>query len=345
MRTPIARALSLATLISASCLAAAAAGAQSYRVAATHVIGGDGGWDYIALDTAGHRLFIARQDRVLVVDETSGVLLGTIPGFKRAHGIAFDYAAQRGFATSGEDSSVIVFSLDKLLPITRTVADDDADAILFDPATKHIYTMNGDAGTASVIDPASGGRVGNIVLGGKPEYAVSDRHGMLYANLEDKAEIVAIDAAAKKVVRRWSIAPCESPTGLAIDELHHRLFSGCRNRMIAVSDASAGKLVTTVAAGAGIDANRFDPATQLAFSSNGDGTMTVVHEDSPDKYSVVQNVPTMQGARTMELDAKSHRAYTVTAKLGTRPTYPTKDNPQRRAPVLPGTFSLIVLER
>jgi YVTN family beta-propeller protein len=325
--------------------AAPAATAQSYRVAETHILGGDGGWDYVALDTARHRLFIARQDRVLVVDEKSGALLGQIAGFKRAHGIAFDYAGHRGFATSGEDSSVVVFNLDKLSVLTRTIADDDADAILFDPATKHIFTMNGDAGTASVINPANGNRIASIPLGGKPEYAVSDGHGLLYANLEDKAEIVVIDAAAKTVLRRWSIAPCESPTGLAYDAAHHRLFSGCRNKMIAVSDARAGKLVTTVAAGAGIDANRFDPATQLVFSSNGDGSLTVVHEDAPDKYRVVQTVQTLQGARTMELDPTTHRVYTVSAKMGTQPTYPTKDNPQRRAPVLPGTFSLIVLER
>lgn len=345
MRHSFVLARSVAALIVAIALTASSSAAQDYRVAATHVIGGDGGWDYVALDSVGHHLFIARNDRVLVVDEASGKLVGEIPGFKRAHGVAFDYAARRGFATSGEDSSVVVFNLDNLAVVKRTHADDDADAILFDPATKHVFTMNGDAGTSSVIDPATGARVASIPLGGKPEFGVSDGHGHVYANLEDKAEIVEIDAAAKTVVRHWSIAPCESPTGLAIDVEHHRLFSGCRNKMIAISDASAGKLVTTVAAGSGIDANRFDPGTQLAFSSNGDGSITVVHEDSPSSYRVIQTVSTMPGARTMEFDGKTHRLYTVSAKMGPQPAAPTKDNPRRRPPVLPGTFSLIVLER
>ena len=345
MRQSLALVRQVAALIVALGITAASSGAQSYRVAATHLIGGDGGWDYVALDTVGRRLFIARNDRVLMVDEASGKLLGEIPGFKRAHGIAFDYAARRGFATSGEDSSVVVFNLDGLAVIKRVHADDDADAILFDPATKRVFTMNGDAGTSSVIDPTTGTRIASIPLGGKPEYGVSDGHGRVFINLEDKAEIVEIDAARKTVVRHWSIAPCESPTGLAIDVEHRRLFSGCRNKMIAISDASAGTLVTTTAAGSGIDANRFDPGTQLAFSSNGDGSITVVHEDSPGSYRVIQTVTTMPGARTMELDTRTHRMYTVTAKMGPQPAAPTKDNPRRRPPVLSGTFSLIVLER
>ena len=345
MRQSLALVRQVAALIVALGITAASSGAQSYRVAATHLIGGDGGWDYVALDTVGRRLFIARNDRVLVVDEASGKLLGEIPGFKRAHGVAFDYTARRGFATSGEDSSVVVFNLDGLAVIKRVHADDDADAILFDPATKHVFTMNGDAGTSSVIDPTTGTRIASIPLGGKPEYGVSDGHGRVFINLEDKAEIVEIDAARKTVVRHWSIAPCESPTGLAIDVEHRRLLSGCRNKMIAISDASAGTLVTTAAAGSGIDANRFDPGTQLAFSSNGDGSITVVHEDSPSSYRVMQTVTTMPGARTMELDARTHRLYTVTAKMGPQPAAPTKDNPRRRPPVLSGTFSLIVLER
>jgi YVTN family beta-propeller protein len=345
MRSHISTARALSTLCLTLVLGAASAGAQNYHVAATDVVGGEGGWDYVALDTAGHRLFVARQDRVIVVDPASGKVLGEISGFKRAHGVAFDYAKGLGFGTSGSDSSVIVFDMKKLHVIKRIAADDDADAIFFDPATKHIFTMNGDAGTSSVIDPVAGTRIANIQLGGKPEFGVSDGHGHVYANLEDKAEIAEIDPRAMKVVRHWSIAPCESPTGLAIDEQHHRLFSGCRNKMIAVSDASTGKLVTTVAAGAGIDANRFDQGTQLVFSSNGEGSITVVHEDAPDKYTVVQTVPTMEGARTMELDNATHRLYTVSSKFGPQPAAATKDNPRRRPPMLPGTFSLIVLEK
>lgn len=344
MRQYLVLARGAATVILALATAAAPLSAQHYHVAATYVLGGDGGWDYLALDTVGHRLFISRQDRLMVVDEASGKLLHEIPGFKRSHGIAFDYESHRGFATSGEDSSVVVFDLNTLAVITRVKADDDADAIFFDPATRRIFTMNGDAGTSSVIDPVKAERIGNIPLGGKPEFGVSDGHGHVYANLEDKAEIAEIDPKAMTVVRHWSIAPCQSPTGLAVDVQHHRLFSGCRNKMIAVSDASAGKLVTTVTAGAGIDANRFDAGTQLAFSSNGEGSITVVHEDAPGKYTVAQTVQTMQGARTMEVDLKTHRLFTASAKFGPRPDS-TKENPRRRPPMLPGTFSLMMLER
>ena len=319
------------------------AAAQSYHVARTFPLGGDGGWDYIALDTAGHRLFIARQDRIMVVSEDSGRVLGEIPGLNRAHGVAFDYASGHGFATSGADSAVTMFDLRTLAVLGRTTAAVDDDAVLYDPATRHVFTMNGDAGSSSVIDPVTGRRIGTVDLGGKPEFGVSAGDGKLYANIEDKNEVVEVDAAAMRVVRRWSIAPCEAPTGLAIDRAHHRLFSVCRSGVMAVSDAAAGRLVTTVPIGRGVDAARFDPGTQLAFASNGDGTLTVVHEDAPDRYSVVATVPTKQGARTMEIDLATHRVFTVSADFGPAPA-PTAERPRPRPPVLPGTFALLVLE-
>ncbi|HWC73729.1 MAG TPA: hypothetical protein VG454_07300, partial [Gemmatimonadales bacterium] len=247
----------------------ATVGAQTYHVTKTYMLGGDGGWDYIALDTVGHRLFVARQTRVMVIDPESGKLLAEIPGLNRAHGVAFSYATGRGFATSGGDSSVVIFDLKSLQVLGRTTAAVDADAVLFDAATKRIYTFNGDAGSSSVIDPASGQRVGSIDLGGKPEFAVSNGDGKLFVNLEDSSMVAEIDPAAMKVTRRWSLAPCQSPSGLAIDRAHNRLFSGCRNQVMAISDASAGKLLTTVPIGQGVDACRFDPGTQLAFASNG----------------------------------------------------------------------------
>lgn len=320
------------------------AGAQSYHVTHTYTLGGDGGWDYISLDTVGHRLFVARSDRVMVIDPSSGKLLAEIPGLNRAHGIAFDYADNRGFASSGGDSSVVIFDLKTLQVTGRTIAAPDADAILFDPATKRIFTFNGDSRSSSVLDAASGKKIGTIDLGGGPEFGVSAGDGKLYVNLEDSSAIDEIDASAMKVLRRWPLAPCQSPSGLAIDREHHRLFSGCHNQVMAVSDAQAGKVVASVPIGQGVDANRFDPGTELAFASTGDGNITVVHEDGPDKYTVVANVPTKRGARTMEVDPSSHVVYTVTADFGPPPA-PTAERPRPRPTILPGTFTLLVLER
>jgi DNA-binding beta-propeller fold protein YncE len=318
--------------------------AQSYHITHTYTLGGDGGWDYIALDTVGHRLFVARQDRVMVIDPATGKVLAEIPGLNRAHGIAFDYADGKGFATSGGDSSVVIFDLKTLQVTGRTIAAPDADAVLFDPATKRIFTFNGDSRSSSVIDAASGQKIGTIDLGAGPEFGVSAWDGKLYVNLEDSSALEEIDASAMKVLRRWPLAPCQSPSGLAIDREHHRLFSGCHNQVMAISDAQAGKVVATVPIGQGVDANRFDPGTQLAFASTGDGNITVVHEETPDKYSVVDNVATKRGARTMEVDLASHAVYTVSADFGPPPA-PTADRPRPRPPILPGTFVLLVLER
>lgn len=333
----------VSVVIAALAAAALPARAQSYHVTATYKLGGDGGWDYLTLDTVGHRLFIARQDRIMVVDEATGALLGEIRGFNRAHGVAFAYRSGHGFATSGGDSAVRMFDLKTLAVLGKTVAANDDDGILFDPATGHIFTMNGDAGSSSVLDARTGKLLGSIDLGGKPEFGVSAANGKLYINLEDKSEVVEVDARRMRVLRHWSIAPCESPSGLAIDRAHHRLFSGCRNGLMGVSDAVAGRLVTTVPIGRGVDANRFDPATQLAFASNGDGTLTVIHEDAPDKYTVVSNAATKQGARTMEIDLASHHVFTVTADFGPAPA-PTPERPRPRPTIVPGTFSLLVLE-
>jgi len=339
MRTHI---LMLSTVL----LTGATAGlqSQSYHVTHTYTLGGDGGWDYLSLDTVGHRLFVARQDRVMVMDPANGKLLAEIPGLNRAHGIAFDYADGKGFATSGGDSSVVIFDLKTLQVTGRTIAAPDADAVLFDPVTKRIFTFNGDSRSSSVIDAASGKKIGTIDLGGGPEFAVSAGDGKLYVNLEDSSAIDEVDAATMKVLRRWPLAPCQSPSGLAIDRAHHRLFSGCHNKVMAISDAQAGKVITTVPIGEGVDANRFDPGTQLAFASTGDGTITVVHEDGPDTYRVVTNVATKRGARTMEVDLATHVVYTVSADFGSPPA-PTPDRPRPRPSIVPGTFALLVLER
>jgi YVTN family beta-propeller protein len=305
---PLAAALLTIATVSAQVLA--------YHVVNTYPLGGSGSWDYLAFDAQGHRIFIARSNRMMVVDASTGKLIGEIPGLKGAHGVAFSYANNRGFATEGSGATVAMFDLKTLQVISRIPAAEDADGILFDPASKHIFTMNGDANSSSVIDPATGTRIGTIPLGGKPEFGVTAGDGKLYANITNTGEVVEIDAAAMKVIRRWPVAPCASSTGLSIDVAHKRLFSVCRNKFLAVSDIVAGKLVMTLPIGSGVDASEFDPATELVFASNGDGTMTVVHEDTPDKYTVVATVPTGTGAKTMTLDPQTHRVYLATSTGG-----------------------------
>jgi DNA-binding beta-propeller fold protein YncE len=325
-------------------IAGAQTSAAGYHVTQRLPLGGDGGWDYIAVDTARGRLFLTRSDRVMVVDQASGKLVGEITGLNRGHGVAFDYTTNHGFATSGADSTVTMFDLGTLAVLKRTIAAVDDDAVLYDPASKRVFTMNGDAGSASVLDPASGQRVGSIDLGGKPEFGVTDGAGKLYINIEDKSEVVEVDPVALKVTRRWSIAPCEEPSGLAIDVANRRLFSVCGNKQMAVSDITSGKLVTTLPIGAGVDGAAFDAASGNAFASNGEGTVTVVHEDSPGTFRVASTVPTMTGARTIAVDPKSHRVYTVGARFGPMPAAAAGSTGRRRPPMVPGSFTLVVLE-
>lgn len=331
-------------------LAAASLGAQNAPTSTYHVtrrlpLGGEGGWDYLTVDTARARVFITRSDRVMVVDESSGKLLGEIAGLNRGHGVALDYSTNHGFATSGADSTVVMFDLATLAVLKRTTAAVDADAVLYDPASKHVFSFNGDANSATVLDAATGDRVGTIPLGGKPEFGVTDRAGRVYVNIEDRAEIVEIDPAAMKVLRRWSIAPCEEPTGLALDAPHHRLFSVCGNALLAVSDIARGAVVTTQPIGRGVDGAGFDATTGDVFASAGEGKLTVVHEDGPDHYRVVSTVATMPGARTMTVDPKSHRVYTVSARFAPQPSTAPAGAPRRRPPAIPGSFTLLELER
>ena len=327
-----------------SSTASAQSGVPSYHVAREIKLGGDGRWDYITIDTAQNRLFIARQTRIMVVDEASGKLLGEIPGIDGAHGVALDHRTGHGFATAGRSGSVTMFDLKTLKVLGTHPAADDADAILYDPVSRKVFTFNGDANSASVINPVSGKSAGTISLGGKPEFGVSAGDGKLYVNIEDKGEVAEIDAKEQRVLRRWSLGSCTEPTGLAIDRVHHRLFSGCHSKVMAISDAETGKLITTVPIGAGVDGDAFDPTTELAFSSNGEGTLTMVHEDNPTRFREVATVSTRKGARTMALDPRSHRIYTVTADLGAAPPA-TEQDPHPRPPVVPGTFALLVLER
>jgi len=316
----------------------------AYRVTRSITLCGDGRWDYVTVDSVGHRLFIARQTRVMVVDPASGKLLGEIPGLDGAHGTALVYALGRGFATSGHDGMVTMFDLRSLQVLSRIKAADDADAVLYDPASRRVFTFNGDPGTSTVIDPKSGKVVGSITLGGKPEFGVADGAGKLYVNLEDKAEIAEIDPFKLQVIRHWPLAGCEEPTGLAIDRAHGLLFSGCHSKVMAISDARAGRTVAQVPIGEGVDGCAFDAGTALAFASNGDGTITVVHEDGQASFHVVSTATTRRGARTMALDERTHQLYTVTAEFGETPA-PTPSEPRPRPALVPGTFALLELDR
>lgn len=323
---------------------AAAAATPAYHVAKTYDLGGDGFWDYVTFDPETDRLFIGRNDRIMVVDAGSGKLLGEVHGLQRAHGVAIDHAHGRGFATSGGDAMLVIFDLKTLQVLGKTKVDEDDDAIQFDPASGHVFTFNGDAHSASVIDPATGKLIGTVDLGAKPEFGVPDGRGKLFVNLESTSEIAEIDAATMKVTRRWPLAPCQSPSGLAIDAAHHVLFSVCRNRVMAISDAESGKVIAHVPIGPGADAARYDAGTGLAFASTGgDGAITVVHEDSPTKFRVVQTVKTQPGARTMGLDPATHRLFTVTASFKPRPK--TTGRRRRFPEIIPGSFKLIVLEQ
>jgi DNA-binding beta-propeller fold protein YncE len=313
---------------------------SSYRVTHTYALGGDGSWDYVVPDSPNHRLFIARQNRVMVVDEDSGTLLGEVIGIQGAHGTAVANGTGHGFATSGNDQSVVMFDLNTFEVLGRIPAAEDADAIVYDSASNRIFTLNGDAHSSTVIDPRAGTLITNIPLGGKPEYGASAGDGKVYANLTDTSEVVEIDATTATVARRWSTAPCKQPVAMAIDSAHHRLFSGCRSGVMAVSDYQAGRVVATVPIGAGVDGAGFDAASGNAFASNADGTLTVIHQDTNDQYHVVDTVQTPTGSRNMGLDPTSHRVYVVSAKFG-----PVPASGRGRGPVLPGSFALMTIER
>ena len=322
----------------------AGAGDTHYQVTHTFVLGGDGRWDYVTPDPGRHRVFIARQNRVMVVDVRDGKLMGEVTGIHGAHGVALVAKANRGFATSGNDSSVVVFDATTFHEQGRIRAAEDADAIVYDPASKRVFTFNGDAHSSTVVDPGPATLVTNIALGGKPESGVAAGGGKLYVNIVDNGEVVEIDGKSLTVTRRWPTAPCAQPVAMAIDTKHHRLFSGCRSGVLAVSDYQSGKVVATAPIGAGVDGAAFDPATGDVFASNADGTLTVIHQDSPDQYHVVENVKTAPGGRNMGLDPTTHRVYVVSARFGPAPADSTADNPRRRPPVIPGSFMMMVVE-
>ena len=319
--------------------------AGTYHIVKEIPAGGEGGWDYLTVDTAAHRLYISRSTHVMVVDTDRDSVIADIPNTPGVHGIALAPSLGKGFTSNGRDSTVTVFDL-KTYTATATVkvTGRNPDAIMYEPVSGRVFTFNGGSANATAIDARTNAVVGTVDIGGKPEFARSDAAGRVYVNNEDKSEIVVFDAKTLAVLAHWPLAPCEEPSGLAMDRTGMRLFSGCSNKLMAVVDMASGKVVTTLPIGDGVDANAFDPATKLAFSSNGDGTLTVYHADDPSHFSLVGTVTTRRGARTMALDERTHKIYTVSAQFGPPPA-PTADRPRPRPPMLPGSFVILVLDR
>jgi YVTN family beta-propeller protein len=316
----------------------------AWHVAQRHVIGGSGGWDYLAFEPDTPRLYISQADRVVVLDIALGQPVGEIDGLSGVHGIAFAPALHRGFISNGKADSVSVFD-PATRKITQTIAvgAHNPDSILYDPYSKRVFTFNGHSSNASVIDAGSGKLLGHIALPGKPEFAVSNGHGRIFDNIESTSQLVAIDPVAMQVTATWPLQGCVEPSGLAIDLLHQRLFSVCDNKVMAVTDATTGRQVARIPIGAGPDAVRYDVRRALVFSSNGgDGTLTVVHQDDADHYRVLTTVPTQISARTMALDENSGHVFVAAAKFGPAPK-PTADHPRPRGGVLPGSFTVIEL--
>lgn len=331
--------------IIAICLVAPAFGQTGgYHVVDSLVLGGDTGWDYLIVDTTAHRVYVSRGTHVQVVDIDKLAVVGDIAPTPGVHGIALAQSFGRGYISNGRDSSVTVFDL-KTLQVISTIHIDarNPDAIMYDPISHRVFTFNGGSGTSTAIDAATNAVVGTVPLDGKPEFAVEDG-GRIFANIEDKSEIVAFNASTLKVIYRNSIAPGEEPSGLAIDRAHHELFSVCGNKMMMVLDEITGKVLAHVPIGGGVDAAAFDPRTGLAFSSNGEGNLTVVKTDGGTSYSVLETVPTRRGARTVALDETTHRLYTVTAKFGPPPAS-TAERPRPRPTIVPGSVALYVIGR
>jgi YVTN family beta-propeller protein len=313
-----------------------------YQVKQKYVLAGDGGWDYLTFDAAGKRLFISRGTHVMVVDPYKGAVVGDIPDTGGVHGIAIAQDLGKGFTSNGRENTVTVFDLKTLKQTAKIkIEGQNPDAILYDPSSKRVFTFNGRSNNATVIDATNNTVVGDIPLDGKPEFGVADGKGGVFVNIEDKSEVTSIDAKKATVIKSWPLAPCEEPSGLAMDQKHRRLFAGCHNKMMAVMDADSGKVIATPAIGDGVDANGFDADKQLAFSSNGDGTLTVVHEDAPDKFTVVENAETQRTARTMALDTTNHDVYLVAAEIVEAP--PAKEGERPRRTMKPGTFTLLVV--
>jgi YVTN family beta-propeller protein len=324
-----------------SVVAALAAPGPGYKIVNTFKVGGDGGWDYLTADSASRRLYISRAAHMIVLDLDSGKTVGDIADTPGIHGIALAPEMGRGFTSNGREGTVSIIDLKTLASTGKVKVGENPDAIIYDATTKRVFAFNGRSQDSTAIDATSGKVVGTVRLDGKPEFAVSDGQGGVFVNIENKNELAAIDAAKLTVKSKWPLAPCESPSALAMDTQHRRLFVGCDNKMMAVVNADNGKVLTTLPIGDGVDAAAYDEETGLVFASCGEGVLTVLREESPDKFSVAENVPTQKGARTLALDSKTHNVFLATAQFG--PTPPaTPENPHPHN-ILPNSFAILVV--
>jgi DNA-binding beta-propeller fold protein YncE len=320
--------------------------AADYTVSRSFTLGGSGGWDYLALEASGARLFISRTDRVDVVETVSGKVIGSIANTQGVHGIAFAPALLRGFTSNGHSNTVSVFELDTLRVIHEIpVSGKKPDAILYEPRRNFLITANGDSDNLSIIDAGTLQLAADVPLPGPPEFMATDGTGMVYVNIEnDPGRIVAVDAKTLAVKGNWPLPGCSKPTGLALDAAHHRLFSVCENQVMAVTDSVSGRQIARITIGRGPDAAVFDAELGLVFSSNGlDGTLTVIHEDSPDEYRVIASVTTLVSARTMALDPATHKIYLAAARLAETPPA-TAEQPHAPPGMVPDSFSILVAQ-
>jgi len=312
---------------------------SNYKIARKIPVGGEGGWDYITVDGAASRIYASHATTAVVVDIKTGNITGSIPDTKGIHGIALAQEINRGYTSNGRDSSVTIFDLTTLKTIQiLKVTGANPDCIMFDPFSKKIFTFNGRSSNASVIDIKTNKVVATIPLDGKPEFAASDGKGNIFVNIEDKSVINVIDSKDFKLIHNWSIAPGEEPSGLALDNETHRLFSVCSNKMMVVTDAQTGKVITTLPIGDRCDGVAFDPAKKLIYSSNGEGTITVMQEVNANTFKVLETVQTMPGAKTIAVDKITHHLYLPTAEFG------VAAQGQRRPPILPNTFMVLDIE-
>ena len=314
---------------------------SNYRIVNKIHIDGNGGWDYITMDEAASRLYVSHGNEMNVVDITTNKVIGTIPDTKGVHGIALAKDLDKGFISNGRDTSVTIIDLKTLKFIAKVkVTGNNPDAIIYDPLSHKVFTFNGRSSNSTVIDAKTNKVIGTIKLTGKPEFPVNDLAGKIYVNIEDKNSISVINVNTLKVEHTWSVVPGESPSGLAIDLKNKRLFSVCENKLMVVVDYLTGKVITTLKIGEGVDGVSFDPGLNRAYSSNGEGTMTVVQEKDANTFTVLENVPTQKGARTITVNTKTHKLYLSTAEYGEAPAA-TAQSPHTRAAVKPGTFEVI----
>jgi DNA-binding beta-propeller fold protein YncE len=315
---------------------------QGYHVIKKLQLGGEGSWDYLTVDSAARRLYISRSTHVMVVDIDKDKVVGNIADTPGVHGIAIASELNRGFTSNGKANTATIFDLKTLKVLGQVETGGNPDAILYDPASKRVFTFNGHSKDATVFEAASGEVDSTIALGGKPEFAAADGKGKVYVNIEDTNEVVEIDSLKLSLAKRYSLKPCEEPTGMGLDAEHHRVYSGCHNKVMAILDTETGKVIATVPIGEGVDGNGFDPKMGLAFSSNGDGTLTEVRESSPGKFEVVETVPTQRGSRTMAIDPKTHNIYLPTAQFSPQTTS-TATGSRPRPTMIKDSFVVLVV--